>query len=84
VKTVFQFVEPDSNEDYISKDIIATPDDLDTVRKQIKDTWIKIQNHDFYTGCGKETCNWCNFVKDNKGYIALKDAEEVDLEIELE
>jgi len=25
----------------------------------------KIQDHDFYTGCGKEDCHWCNFVKTN-------------------
>jgi DNA helicase-2/ATP-dependent DNA helicase PcrA len=70
-KTVFQFVEPDDNNEYISVDIIPTEDDLQTVREQIKDTWLKIQNQDFYTGCGKEDCTWCNFVKDNKQYEQL-------------
>lgn len=76
VKTVFQFVEPNEDNDYVSHDIIATADDLGTVRTQIKDTWLKIQNHEFYTGCGKEDCNWCNFVKENKQYVALKEMDQ--------
>ena len=36
------------------------------VTRQITETWSKIQSHDFYTGCGKEDCHWCNFVKTNK------------------
>ncbi|GBL35155.1 probable DNA helicase II homolog [Filimonas sp.] len=71
--TVFQFVEPNDSNEYISVDIIPTEDDLETVRAQVKDTWLKIQNHDFYTGCGKEDCSWCNFVKDNKQYVMLKE-----------
>jgi len=77
-KTVFQFVEPNDSADYISADIIPSDDDMNVVRQQISESWINIQNHDFYTGCGKEACHWCTFVKDNKQYIALKDllAEE--------
>ena len=78
VKTVFQFVEPNDSAEYISADIIPSEDDMNVVRQQIRETWLNIQNQDFYTGCGKEACHWCTFVKDNKQYIALKDllAEE--------
>jgi DNA helicase-2/ATP-dependent DNA helicase PcrA len=79
-KTVFQFVEPDDNNEYISVDIIPTEDDLQTVREQIKGTWLKIQNQDFYTGCGKEDCTWCNFVKDNKQYELLIARDEENQE----
>jgi len=73
-----QFVEPDDTGNYISADIIPSEDDMTTVRKLIRETWLNIQNHDFYTDCGKEDCHWCTFVKDKKQYIALKDllAEE--------
>jgi len=80
---VFQFVEPDDNNEYISVDIIPTEDDLQTVREQIKDTWLKIQNQDFYTGCGKENCTWCNFVKDNKQYEQLIARDEENQEDDL-
>ena len=35
--------------------------------------WQKIQDHDFYTGCGKEDCHWCKFVKNNELDISLAD-----------
>ena len=82
-KTVFQFVEPDDSNEYVSVDIIPTEDDLQTVRQQIKDTWLKIQNQDFYTGCGKEDCTWCNFVKDNKQYVQLLETDEGNEDAEL-
>ena len=41
------------------------------MKAQIADTWEKIQEHDFYTGCGKEDCDWCNFVKEHKLYVSL-------------
>lgn len=50
--------------------------DIATVTSQIKQVWEKIQQRDFYTGCGKEDCAWCNFVKDNKLAVALHDAVE--------
>ncbi|HEU0064134.1 MAG TPA: hypothetical protein VFQ58_03850, partial [Flavisolibacter sp.] len=50
--------------------------DIDLVKEQIKTTWNKIQQKDFYTGCGKEDCHWCNFVKTNKLAIALHELKE--------
>ncbi|MBK7764550.1 MAG: ATP-dependent helicase [Bacteroidetes bacterium] len=80
LKTTFQFVEPDGSKQYISQDIIPSADDIATVTQQIKDTWMKIQQHDFYTGCGKANCVWCNFVKDTKQYIDLKVKEEIEVD----
>jgi len=76
-KTVFQYVEPDSQNEYQQKEIIPTADDLMLVKKQITETWQKIQDHDFYTGCGEADCEWCNFTKDHKQYIELMDMEEL-------
>jgi DNA helicase-2/ATP-dependent DNA helicase PcrA len=39
------------------------PNELAIVEHQIKDTYFKIKNHEFENGCGKEECDWCNFVK---------------------
>jgi DNA helicase II / ATP-dependent DNA helicase PcrA len=71
IKTVFQYVEPDDDGVYTSKEIVPTPDDIREVSTQIKDTWHKIQAHDFYTGCGDEECTWCNFTKEHSLYREL-------------
>lgn len=73
--TQFHFVEPLQNEQYLdfnASSIFVSPEDEGIVRAQIKDTWHKIQAHDFYTGCGKPECAWCNFVKENGVYTALQ------------
>jgi DNA helicase-2/ATP-dependent DNA helicase PcrA len=76
----FDFVEPDKKKTYRKERITTSSIDIDIVKQQIKDVWMKIQRKDFYTGCGKDDCHWCNFVKTNKLAIALhelKDEEEV-------
>ena len=81
ISTEFDFVEPDKKKEYRKEKIVITPEDTHLVREQILDTWEKIQAKDFYTGCGKEDCYWCNFVKTNDLAIALHDVQtEVDEE----
>ena len=74
--TEFDFIEPDKKKQYRKEKIIITPEDITTVTQQVKDTWQKIQDRDFYTGCGKPDCHWCNFVKTNQMAIALHDVAE--------
>ena len=76
ISTEFDFIEPDKKKEYRKEKIVITPADIETVKQQIKTVWDKIQSRDFYTGCGKEDCHWCNFVKDNKLAIALHDLAE--------
>ena len=75
VSTEFDFIEPDKKKKYRKEKLVITPADIATVTQQITGTWEKIQNRDFYIGCGKETCHWCNFVKSNELNIALHDLE---------
>jgi len=79
VSTEFDFVEPDKKKDYRKAKITITPADITTVIQQIETTWKKIQNREFYTGCGRADCHWCNFVKTNNLAIAL---HTVDDEVE--
>ncbi|MDE1191146.1 MAG: ATP-dependent DNA helicase [Arachidicoccus sp.] len=76
VSTEFDFIEPDKNKIYHKAKIVVAQQDVEIVKDQITDTWEKIQNKEFYIGCGKEDCDYCNFVKDNKLYTALHDVEE--------
>ena len=65
ISTEFDFVEPDKKKNYRKEKIVISPADTETVKQQIVEVWNKIQAKDFYTGCGKPDCNWCNFVISN-------------------
>ena len=71
VSSEFDFIEPDKRKNYRKEKIYINPEDITTVTHQIKTVWDKIQQHDFYTGCGKPDCHWCEFVKTNNMAIAL-------------
>jgi DNA helicase II / ATP-dependent DNA helicase PcrA len=72
----FDFVEPDKKKNYRKEKLIISPQDIATVTQQIKDCWDKIHRHEFYVGCGKADCHWCNFVKTNNLAVALHEVSE--------
>ncbi len=79
VSVEFDFLEPDKKGEYIKKTIYVQPHDIATVTHQMTTVWSKIKARDFYTGCGREDCHWCNFIKDNNLAVAwheLKNEEE--------
>jgi len=80
VSTEFDFIEPDKKKEYKKRKIAITAEDVTTVKEQIVSAWQKIQNREFYRGCGKEECHWCNFVKTNNLAIALHEVSEEELE----
>ena len=76
----FDFIEPNKKKEFEKIAVPIQEADITTVSQQIQTVWEKIQNKDFYTGCGKEECHWCNFVKTNELAVALhemKSEEEV-------
>lgn len=81
VSSEFDFIEPDKKKNYRKEKLMIEAQDITTVTQQIKTVWEKIQTHDFYTGCGKPDCHWCNFVKTNNMAVAL---HEVKGEVEEE
>ena len=62
----FQYLEPNDNNIFEVQPVIVTPEHEEVVKQQMMDIWQKIQAHEFYKGCGKEDCHWCNFVRENK------------------
>ncbi len=76
----FDFIEPDKKGEYHRRKLNILPEDIETVMQQISTSWEKIQQHDFYTGCGKPDCHWCNFVKTNHMAVALHTIEPVEEE----
>lgn len=76
VSSEFDFIEPDKKKEYRKEKIYINPEDITTVKQQIKTVWDKIQQHNFYTGCGKPDCHWCEFVKTNNMAVALHEISE--------
>lgn len=61
---IMDFVEKEGNKFEQAK-ITTDHSDVESVGKQITETYQKIKNHEFSEGCGDEKCTWCNFVKRN-------------------
>ena len=76
ISTEFDFIEPDKRKNYRKEKLVITPEDITSVTEQIITVWQKIQNKDFYNGCGKSDCHWCNFVKTNNMAVALHELNE--------
>ncbi|WP_114941747.1 ATP-dependent DNA helicase [Mucilaginibacter endophyticus] len=72
ISTIFDFVEPINDGEYYREKFVITPEDVEIVTGQIKDTYEQIMAHNFSTGCGKKECDWCHFVKSN-----FKQADEI-------
>lgn len=76
VSSEFDFVEPDKKKNYTKAKLVIRDEDVRMVSEQITMVWEKIQQRDFYTGCGKEECHWCNFVKTNELASVLHEPRE--------
>ena len=59
----FDFLEP-VKDTYIKQKVVIVPEHLQVVRGQIAEVYASIKKRQF-TGCGKEDCNWCTFVRSN-------------------
>jgi DNA helicase II / ATP-dependent DNA helicase PcrA len=81
--TQFDFVEPNAKDEFDIEKLLITGEQVETVKSQLTDAWQQIQQHNFYTGCGKTDCDWCNFAKDNKIYTSLIEEESEAEEKEL-
>jgi len=60
---MFDFIQKSKTGEYKQVVVPVYAQDEDVVRKQIKDVYTRIMNHEFDRGCGEETCHWCNFAK---------------------
>ena len=54
------FIEPEA-ENHKRVKIMISDDEFAFVRRQIKDTFSRIQNLEFEKGCEQDDCQWCTF-----------------------
>jgi DNA helicase-2/ATP-dependent DNA helicase PcrA len=76
----FDFIEPNKKKEFEKIVVQIQEADITTVTQQVKEVWSKIQEKDFYKGCGKPECHWCNFVKNNELSVALHTIPNSDFE----
>lgn len=75
------FVEKDKDSKFYKAPVVVSEGDVRVVKQQLKDSYTRIMNLEFNTGCGKPNCTWCNFVKNNYRGDALSfETEEWDNE----
>lgn len=60
------FVMPDEQDNFQLIEINPTTEDLEFLGNLIKTSYTKILNREFTPGCGKEHCDWCNYVNAGK------------------
>lgn len=60
---MFDFIEKNKKGEFVRYTVPIDDGSVTTVKQQIKEVYGKIMNKDFDTGCGKEDCTWCNFVR---------------------
>lgn len=66
ISAEISYLEPDKSGEYLNPSLTFSPKEIDAVRVLIKEAYAKIMAQDFYKGCGKPECNWCNFVREQK------------------
>jgi DNA helicase II / ATP-dependent DNA helicase PcrA len=81
ISTEFDFVEPDKKKRYRKEKVVISSTDIEIVKQQMKLVWEKIQAREFYVGCGKKECHWCEFVKTNNLAVALHELNEDEEEV---
>ena len=69
------FIEPEGDK-FKKVKIVVNKKEYDFVKKQIRETFAKIQNLEFEKGCEEEECQWCTF---NKYYLKNKIYNSKDL-----
>ncbi|MBS1779058.1 MAG: ATP-dependent helicase [Bacteroidetes bacterium] len=78
VKGMFDFIERGKKTNQFKRYTIPFFEaDEQIVRKQLRDSYAGIMNHEFDKGCGREDCNWCNFAK---RYELIRDTQEVEID----
>lgn len=59
------YLDMDKHGELTMEEMVFTAKGVNEVKALLKASYAKILAQEFYTGCGKPTCEWCNFVRDD-------------------
>ena len=71
------YIEPDSKGKYLERAISPKLEEVQLVKDLLKETYLKITNHEFDQGCGKSDCHWCRFVINNELVYSFAEANDL-------
>jgi len=78
---MFDYVEKGrTSNEYKRIHVPVYAQDEEIVRRQLKDAYSRIMNHEFDQGCGKPECYWCNFAKQYELVRPEKEAVFVEID----
>jgi DNA helicase II / ATP-dependent DNA helicase PcrA len=79
-KSAISWLEADKRGSFPISEISFTRDEIAFVGGLIKETYTKIQNREFNTGCGKDDCTWCAMHRDRTMAAAMPRTNEEGLD----
>ncbi len=74
------YLETDRKNEFPVKPLRFDEEYENHVGEMMVDSYKSIMNQEFYEGCGKDTCKWCNFVKKNVMVDSFSDEDAGDLD----
>ncbi|MBK6947296.1 MAG: ATP-dependent helicase [Haliscomenobacter sp.] len=74
------YIHPDKQGTFPSVRIVFEPEDTRVIRELVVNAYARIMNQDFYSGCGKEDCVWCNLARQTTLPASLTDMETESLD----
>lgn len=74
---VISYLDPDPAGVFPQVSIAISNEDAAFLRALLRETYVRILNHEFYEGCGEPSCAWCNFVR-LKGTVDSFSGEELE------
>ena len=69
------FLDPTPKGEYLQKQVVFNSKDVQAMKQLIRTTFEKIQAYDFFEGCNKHNCVWCNFVRQHQTMDTLANVE---------
>ena len=73
VAGTISYLDPDRQGRYPERSLTYEPLDTQRLKAMLKNTYERIQAQDFYTGCGKPDCLWCQFVRQGQETNSFSD-----------
>lgn len=79
-KTAISWLEADKRGNFPTTEISFARDEISFVENLLKETYAKIQQRQFDTGCGKDDCTWCAMHRDRSSANSIPRTQEEGLD----
>ncbi|MEZ4983901.1 MAG: PD-(D/E)XK nuclease family protein [Saprospiraceae bacterium] len=64
-ETFIQYLDMNAEGNITAAEVPIEEGHTRLVKQLLKDSYDRIMAHDFYTGCGEPSCEWCRFANEN-------------------